>query len=108
MRHSARFHEIEHFMEGRGPSKTRVVGLLYKLFVQYQFVGDSNDWLRTPSSHKVISHTPTTTSADQVFGIFLGIRPQFSVSGIEADFHRTSFSSRFLWCPRLSSVSALC
>ena len=55
VRHSDQFHEIEHFMEGRGPSKTRVVGQLYKLFVQYQFVGDSNGWLRTSSSHKVIS-----------------------------------------------------
>ena len=58
--------------------------------------------------HALSSRSPTTTSADQVFGIFLGMRPQFSVSGIEADFHRTSFSSRFLWCPWLSSLSALC
>ena len=52
--------------------------------------------------------TPTTTSTDQVCAIFLGIRPQFSVSGIEANVHRTSFSPRFLWCPWLSSISALC
>ena len=39
---------------------------------------------------------------------FLEIRPQFSVSGIEASFHRTSFSLRFHWCPWISSPSTLC
>ena len=39
--------------------------------------------------------TTTTTTTDQVLGIFLEIHPRFSVSGIEAGFHRTSFSSWF-------------
>ena len=55
MRHSGRFREIAHFTEESGPSKTHVVGLLCKLFVQYQFVVDSNGRIWPPSSHKVIS-----------------------------------------------------
>ena len=62
----------------------------------------------TAYCHFRLSSTPTTTSTDQVFGIFLGIRPQFSVSGIETNFHRTSFSLRFPWCPWISSPSILC
>ena len=48
-------HEIAHFTEESGPSRTRVIGLLCELFVQYQSVVDSNGRLRPPSSHKVIS-----------------------------------------------------
>ena len=55
MGHSGWFHEIAHFTEESGPSRTHVIGLLCKLFVQYQSVVDSNGRLRPPSSHKVIS-----------------------------------------------------
>ena len=59
MGHSQEDWLIAHFTEESGPSKTPAVGLLCELFVQYQFVVDSNGRLRPPStSGKIPGNLP--------------------------------------------------
>ena len=110
--------EIKKFLQGRyiGPCEAVWRLLEFRIHEEFPTVyqlpihlpGEQPVYFSETATAIELQAPPTTTSTDQIFGIVLGLRPQFSVSGIEANFHRTSFSPRFLWCPWISSPSTLC